>query len=1329
MIKRSSLRAMFSLAVAVGFLGSAANPTRANDPKWIAAVPGTETVRLATYEDAKGEISFALSVSPQVDRVPSLASDIVVFVDTSASQTGLYQQDSIATLESFLSQLNSDDRVKIVAIDIDAVSLTDEFTMADSKSAAAAIETLKQRVPLGATDMVAMFDFANDSLSTSAKGRNRSVVYIGDGVSRGGLLQGEKISEAVATLRKSNISFSSYAIGPQRNVEVLAAVSNQLGGNIFLDSDDENAVSNGAFGLASTVHGAIFWPQTPELPEAIVEIFPQIMPPLRTDRDTIILGTLADREDNLELELNGEFNGQTVSMSWPIVAEASNDDFSFLPQLLKDARKDGGASLPTIGSAGLREAARIMTLGSHTLSQLGADALLHGDLVSAKTFAEKASENDPNNTNAASLNSLMESLVESGDTLELPLIQEEQDQGQVDGSPTPGDSGLILVGDQQNQDEIDRLLLESADKANVITQSAEDRRSIVTGRLKATVQFELERARDEMSNNPGSSIDRVKSVIDILDQTPDQDVDANVKAELRNRLTSALMAARERKLAYDASVAESERQLAGQREYLSRVQEMERREEKVARLINRFNSLLEEGNNLAAEEVTLEALRMEPTLPAANSAHESAHIRNNYELMVELRRVREFNFIGAMYQLEKATIGFPGDPPLVFPDAETWIQKRAIREKYKAVRLAGNEIEEGILRQLDVVVGGGEGPDLGPYDDVEFLEVMADLKSLYKINVVLDPSATEDELDSDTLVSHDMSGIRLKNWLRLMLDKHNATFIVKDEVLLVISKDVAGDPEYFVRNIYSVGDLIAPRRNPGAGFGGLGGGRGGGGFGGGGGGFGGGGGGFGGGGGGLGGGGGGGLFCIQDEAVSVDATASENAPSVRDAVDLLVKSKKFDEASQLIMNSIRDNVSEPWMYEALAISMELNESPRVEIERALMSAVDLSTSVGDSMIVAEYMGRSGMHERAIKLLKDVSAASPGMVEPFVLGLQISSQKNFDEGVRWSTLGILSQAWPTQRGVVKEAVVAAKALQNRFEDQGRSDELLDYRRELDVALQRDVIVDVSYTGDADLDIYVDEPGSFICSRQTPKTPAGGVMMGDQYSKSKVSNELVHEYYVLPRGFTGDYRLLVRKVWGDVAGDKATVTIIKHFGSENEVSESRQVPVSDNGTLVLFALDEGRRKEVIPEQNLIVLPDREFIQDRTFVAQALAQNRSSSAYTNYLRARYGAGIAAGNDNGLGNNGGNLLGPGTVGYRPVITTIPAGAQMTVNHATTADRLYVFVSVSPFFSGIADVFTFNFFGDAGGASGVGGGGGIGGAGAGAGGAGAGAGAGGGLF
>ena len=145
--------------------------------------------------------------------------------------------------------------------------------------------------------------------------------------------------------------------------------------------------------------------------------------------------------------------------------------------------------------------------------------------------------------------------------------------------------------------------------------------------------------------------------------------------------------------------------------------------------------------------------------------------------------------------------------------------------------MSGSEIDEKILNALDL-------PADFNYDETSWTEVKEELENKYNINIVLTTSASDDALPDDETFTSKLQGIRLKNALRILLAENNATFVVKDEVLQVISLDEASDQKWFTTDVYNVADLVAPRQNRGGGGlggqqGGQGGGFGGGGFGGG----------------------------------------------------------------------------------------------------------------------------------------------------------------------------------------------------------------------------------------------------------------------------------------------------------------------------------------------------------------------------------------------------------------------------------------------------------------------------------------------------------------
>lgn len=1333
-----------------------------------ASDPSTKTARLATYDDATGETTFALSLNPEIADSAGLPSDVVIFIDTSASQTGAFKNDSIATLEKLLANLSSDDRVKIIAMDVDPVELHGNgFVRPDADATQVAIAKLNSRVPLGATNLTTMLKSAVNHFEATP-GRTRNVIYIGDGVSRAGVLQDKRFGAAMNELVDHRISVSSYAIGPERNIELLAALANNTGGNLMLDSDDQNAMNLGAEELAKTVHGTVFWPGRVDLPEEIAEIYPNRVPPLRSDRDSIIIGSLTERGE-FNLTIDGEINGKQVSMTWPVSAEDSSGEFSFLPKLVKLARSNAGMTLPTLGSSGLREMARVLTVSSHQLTKLGTQAIATGNLAAAKALAKEASFIDPHNPEAEMLGTVVQEAEEStedpfstivveGPKTEIPV----QDQATPEVVPdTSGTNTLRLGGApvQDEQDQVNDLLLRAKQDSDRIIRGEKDLMQVMTGKIAALVKVELGRSQIELRDAPGQAVDRLKSLLDILDQTVNIDVEA--RRDMRNRVEASLRSASQRKFEFDNARAIADQNRAKALERKRTIESLTDREEEIAQLINRFDSLLKEGEYQAAEDQTLLAWQRAPEVPETNNAYASAQIRHNFHLFAELSRVRATNFLSALYETEKSTVPFSGEPPLLFPDPEEWARKKALRSKYQDVRLTGNKNDEKILRKLDEEV-------TLEYDETPFIDIMDEIREEHGINIVLDQSAIDDALTEDDTITFNVKGIRMKNALRLMLDKNNATFIVRDEVLRIISKEVAGDPEYFVTNVYNVGDLVAPRRSVG----------GGGGFGGGGGGFGGGGGGFGGGGGGFGGGGfgggnrggggaGGGIFCIQDTTVgkyqgqevkvddqpmtrgTVIKLNSEESPTiawseyfsnthanpadVRATARLLMKQNKPEEVIALVQGAIKHNQSGSWMYEALVLSMQIAQWPQSDIERALMSTVDLSDSLDDAVIVAEYMSRNGMEKRAVRLLMDVAYSDAGRrPEPYVLGLRAAQDAKDSEGIQWATLGILSQAWPDNRHVVRDAILAAKAERTRLKEAGMTDELRHYNKQLDEALYRDCIIQVSWTGDADLDIMIEEPGGTVCSRSIPRTRAGGIMMGDAFSNKDVESGVTSEYYVLPKGFDGDYRLLIRKVWGEVTSGKATVTIFTHFRTDKREGMTRQVNLDEKGSLVLFSLVDGRRAEPLKEQAIAQIAEEQFIMKKSIMSQIVDDNYSSAAMSRYYNTRLGGN----EEDNFANNfaraqRAGLLSRRNVGFQPVVTQVPAGAFLNVNHATTADRLYVLVSASPLFSQVQEVTTFNVQGNAQTATGGGGaGGGVGAGGVGgAGGGGLGGGVGGGLF
>ena len=95
------------------------------------------------------------------------------------------------------------------------------------------------------------------------------------------------------------------------------------------------------------------------------------------------------------------------------------------------------------------------------------------------------------------------------------------------------------------------------------------------------------------------------------------------------------------------------------------------------------------------------------------------------------------------------------------------------------------------------------------YDETPWKEIESQFEKAYGFNIVLTFSAKDDSLTDDEPISENLTGISLRNGLRLMLRPKNATFIVKDGVMQIISLDDAEDAQYFSTNFINVRPILA----------------------------------------------------------------------------------------------------------------------------------------------------------------------------------------------------------------------------------------------------------------------------------------------------------------------------------------------------------------------------------------------------------------------------------------------------------------------------------------------------------------------------------------
>jgi uncharacterized membrane protein YgcG len=776
---------------------------------------GEGAAQLETYVSPDGEALFALSLTPSDDLPVAAPRDVVVLFDTSASQTGVYRTKALTALETLLAGLGPQDRVKLMAVDLNAVPLCDDFVAANSPEMQAAREKLAARIPLGSTDLARALSATVNSFAHAGAGRTRAAIYLGDGMSTANLLENAEFLRVVRSMTAAQIPLSSYAIGPRVESHLLAVLANQTGGNLAVMRDmawpddrvsaeranqenHRNAAEVGKF-LAGAVQSSVIWPRDVEWP-AELKVYPTQMPPLRSDRDTVVIGS-GSIDAPLNLKMVADVEGRQEAFSWQAAPVRPNPDNAYLAQLVDAARHDGGLNLPTVGSRGLQEARRMVNSSAAGLTKLAQHAVATGNVENARMLAEAALRRDPENPVARVIQRSGSSLV--GATV----------------APTAAPADLRLV--KQPAAGGDGGLLDSVPEGAFL-DSVEQQNRIISQIIQTEVEAELESARDRMATNPEGVINDLKLKLAHVQRVPE--LDADLRAQLVDQIESALKEASRREVERDEEMRLAQEAVAAARERKRLVDRLNLNQQKAKQLMQRFDSLMAEGRYREAEEgigPEVAALLPENGLPESAvpvAAIRTARFARYHRMNEETATARYNNFVDTLQQVEVSSIPFPDEPPVVYPDAPVWEELTFRRKKYASVDLKKRGgAEERIGRALD------ESTSF-EFIETPLRDVVEYLRDLHDIEIQIDQRSLDDVgIGTETPITRSLKGISLRSALRLMLRELDLTYVIRDEVLLVTTPEEVEN--HLTTKVYPVADLVIPIPESGfqGGFGGLGG--------------------------------------------------------------------------------------------------------------------------------------------------------------------------------------------------------------------------------------------------------------------------------------------------------------------------------------------------------------------------------------------------------------------------------------------------------------------------------------------------------------------------
>ncbi len=307
----------------------------------------------------------------------------------------------------------------------------------------------------------------------------------------------------------------------------------------------------------------------------------------------------------------------------------------------------------------------------------------------------------------------------------------------------------------------------------------------------------------------------------------------------------------------------------------------------------------------------------------------------------------------------------------------------------------------------------------------------------------------------------------------------------------------------------------------------------------------------------------------------------------------LRQQKRFPEVEQAIQAYLKyhSKKAEPWMYLLLAVAFEVNGKAEPSIKQALGWAGFLARKNPDPFTlveVADVLLLRGYEEIALpsgrppvrcgELLDQAADLAPQRAEPILLSLLLAERTKDGKRMADAARRILVLGWPgvddTWRVEVRRR---AEALAKILRQEGQAEAASSLLETVTQSEPRDLLVRLTWAGDAGLDLAVKEPLGATATVLNPRTVFGGAVVQSGRGKHPES------VYSCPLGFDGTYQIRVETLYSDAKDPARDVTleVILHEGTPDEQTQTHTITLPQKDP-VLVTLAGGRRKQVLPFQ---------------------------------------------------------------------------------------------------------------------------------------------------
>jgi hypothetical protein len=779
-----------------------------------------------TYRTPAGQTVFAWQVKPALSNISPRDKDIVVLVDTSASQAGKPLAAARQIIAGLSKVAGPNDRIDVWTVNLDNEKATRSLTRgfkpaSDDMVRAAAGRLTEIEFASGATDLKAGIEKASAGFEHKP-GRQQIVLLLGDGESSASATPlTETVRVGLASkLERNEIQFFAIPLGVKLNAHNLHGLAAMTGGAVVRHVDDlgtQKGQADFAQKLIDSFNVPVLRSNSFAFGPNVTEAFPAKLPPMRTDRATLVIGTVKGDTTTVNLTIDGRVNGNRTPVELTQALPAAQDDHYFLHAMSEQWRtaetKDTPAVLPA--DRALAMAAEQFRLFRDEFLTQAVWAISTDRIDHAEKLYQAASKIDPTDAEAASGLKVVAKM-RAGQ-----LTREQIKKGLT--TPTAGIANKNGVATRMN---VTALANEQTPPPaggtggpaqNEIVREAQAKRAIQEQQFKVLVEDTIRKTRQLLLSDPDAAYEDLKRQREAV--LANDSIGDATRRSLALQLEAQMRDVQTRGATIKKTIAEQRERVARARAQMAESARIAAAEEHIQARVDAFKQLMQQARfELAQQEAELmrqEFISHGRAVPAGViTGYMIGQFASNLREHKELVRLREDRTLLTLMQVEKSFMPYPDEPPVHFPPAAVWRELTADRKiKYSASSI-GPDVPQS-LRDLQNTIENSRVRFDQELGSLQLGQITDQLEKQFGVTFVyleqqLKNAGIDNPREKTPELKQKLNGLPLRSFLDILLPAVNPqlTYIVRPEYIEITTVDRRLEEK--VTAAFAVADLVIP---------------------------------------------------------------------------------------------------------------------------------------------------------------------------------------------------------------------------------------------------------------------------------------------------------------------------------------------------------------------------------------------------------------------------------------------------------------------------------------------------------------------------------------